>query len=65
MVKVLNEANGGKYLLFLQKVLASKFKEANTKKGDVLAVINKGKNMQTGYDYIVTQWDSSFNAYIK
>lgn len=65
MVKVLNEANGGKYLLFLQKVLASKFKEANTKKGDVLAVINKGKNMQTGYDYIVTQWDSSFDAYIK
>ena len=48
VVRVRNEANGVDYLLFLQKALASRFREVGAKEGDVLAVVNKGKNMQTG-----------------
>jgi len=65
VVKVMNEANGMEYLLFLQKVLASKFKEIGAKEGDVLAVVNKGKDMQTSYDYAVARWDESFNMYLE
>jgi len=63
MVKVKNIRNGKDYLLFLQRTLASKFKQAGAKTGDVLAVINKGKNMQTGYDFMVTRWEKSFDTY--
>ncbi len=65
MVKVKNIQNGRNYLLFLQQTLASKFRKIGAKKGDVLAVINKGKNMQTGYDYMVTSWKKSFDIYYK
>ena len=64
-VKVKNQANGKQYLLFLQKVLSSKFKEVKAKKGDFLGVINKGKNMQTGYDYSVSIWDKKLNRYLR
>jgi len=55
VVKIRNRANGIEYLLFLQKTLHAKFREANAKKDDTLYIINKGKNMQTGYDYTVFQ----------
>ena len=63
MVKVKNIQNDKNYLLFLQRVLASMFKEVNAKSGDVLAVINKGKDMQTGYDYLVAPWKISYDVY--
>lgn len=43
--------------------LASKFKNAGAKAGNMLAVINKGKNMQTGGDYMVTQWKKPFDIF--
>ena len=64
MVKVRSDANNTAYILFLQKFLASKFIEVKAKKNDVLAVINMGKNMQTGYDYVVARWNKSLNRYI-
>ncbi len=64
VVRVMNEANNNEYLLFLQKALALKFKEVNAKEGDVLAVINKGKNMQTGYEYMIAQWDETIDTYL-
>ena len=64
IVKVKNLANQKKYLLFLQRTLASKFKMVHAKSGDILAVINKGKNMQTGYDYSVARWRNRFDAFL-
>jgi len=64
MVKVKNFANHKEYILFLQRTLASKFKKVHAKAGDILAVINKGKNMQTGYDYTVARWRNKFNAFL-
>jgi hypothetical protein len=57
VVKVENQADNKQYLLFLQKFLNSKFKETKAKNGNVLGVVNKGKNMQTGYDYWVSVWN--------
>jgi len=65
VVKVKNQANGKQYLLFLQKVLSSKFKKVKAKKGDILGVINKGKNMQTGYDYSVSIWDKKLAKFLQ
>ena len=64
MVKVRSDANNTAYILFLQKLLASKFIEVKAKKNDVLAVINMGKNMQTGYDYVVAHWNKTIDRYI-
>jgi len=65
MVKVKNLADGKNYILFLQRTLASKFKKVHSKKGDILAVINKGKNMQTGYDYTVASWKKAFERHLR
>ena len=64
MVKVRSDANNTVYILFLQKRLSSKFIEVKAKKNNVLAVINMGKNMQTGYDYVVAHWNKSLNRHI-
>ncbi len=60
-VKVRNEADQKIYILFLQRTLASQFQKIEAKKGDILAVINKGRDMQTGYSYVVGRWNRSFN----
>jgi len=65
MVKVMNEANRREYLLFLQRILASKFREVGAKEGDTLVVVNKGKNMQTGYDYAVAPWDEAIDEHLR
>ncbi|MBU2560639.1 hypothetical protein KKA03_07070 [archaeon] len=65
MVKVKNESDRKEYILFLQRTLASNFREVGAKEGDVLGVISKGRNTMTGYEYAVGPWDKSFDGHIK
>lgn len=65
VVKVKNGSDNRDYLLFLQRFLASKFREIKATKGDVLAVIVKERDMFTGYNYVVGSWDKSFDERIR
>lgn len=64
MVRVRNEANVREYMLFMQRTLATKVKETGAGEGDTIAVVNRGRNMQTGYAYTVGHWDESLDRYL-